>query len=169
MGKFTGFFKTVLVPALISLGLYLILHYFLLPVIRRHRHRYSQYLPLQSISDRTTSASLRVLRALNTLDWRPRWANSLPVWRNYQNHHLYNDEELLDDELGEGMVGFDVNTIRREELEIQASHGIDNQRRLSRELEEGFRDESDEENKDGDPRLPQQSRSAGQRTPSNLN
>jgi len=50
------------------------------------------------------------------------------------------DEELFDDEEGEGMVGFDVG--RRERG--YGRDGMEGQR-VGRELEEGFRDESDEE------------------------
>jgi len=59
------------------------------------------------------------------------------------------DESLLDEEEGEGMVGFDVNAHRGETRTV-APQNITSDRRLSRELEEGFRDDSDEE---GDARI----------------
>lgn len=65
------------------------------------------------------------------------------------------DEDLFDDEEGEGMVGFDElegDARRREALEEQRRVGSlgTEQRRLSRELEEGFRDESEDEDEDED-------------------
>lgn len=60
----------------------------------------------------------------------------------------HNEEDLFDDEEGEGMVGFDpVDARRREALEQRRSM-MEDDRRLSRELEEGFRDESDDEAED---------------------
>lgn len=56
------------------------------------------------------------------------------------------DGSLFDDEEGEGLVGFDVNAQRREQL--GRPHDTDHSdRRLSRDLEEGFQDESDEEDR----------------------
>lgn len=69
-----------------------------------------------------------------------------------------NDEDdvnsLFGSEEGEGMVGFDIG--RRQQnhapdlgrgAEIRSVvERLDSDRRLSRELEEGFRDDSDEEN-----------------------
>jgi hypothetical protein len=57
------------------------------------------------------------------------------------DHH---DDELFDDEEGEGMVGFDpLDERRREALEQRRSLG--EQQRVGRELEEGFRDDSEDE------------------------
>lgn len=65
------------------------------------------------------------------------------------------DGSVFDDEEGEGLVGFDVDSARREALDRRESGGVDEERRLSRELEEGFRDDSDEESSDreGTPNL----------------
>lgn len=65
--------------------------------------------------------------------------------------------DLFDDEEGEGMVGFDVEAGRREREAVARLHPeadtrqtmVDSGRRLSRELEEGFRDDSDNEENDG--------------------
>lgn len=60
----------------------------------------------------------------------------------------HNDDDLFDDEEGEGMVGFDpVDERRREALEQRRSM-MEEDRRLSRELEQGFKDESDDEQGD---------------------
>merc|ERR1712000_77218 len=47
---FLNFTKTVLIPVFIAAVLYLVIFHALLPLYRRHRARYSQYLPLQSTS-----------------------------------------------------------------------------------------------------------------------
>jgi hypothetical protein len=72
-------------------------------------------------------------------------------WR--RNAHLHqpdNDNISIDEEEGELMVGMDMDgdaRRRREALEARRSLGPDmeTEGRLSRELEEGFMDESDEE------------------------
>ena len=76
------------------------------------------------------------------------------------------DGELFDEESGEAMVGFDVQerSRRRDGMERQISNmdaatrtvngtldaGADSNRRLSRELEEGFRDDSSDEDEEQD-------------------
>ena len=55
------------------------------------------------------------------------------------------DELYFGEEEGESMVGFDMG--RRERAE-RLGRGVDSERRLSRDLEEGFRD-SDEESEEG--------------------
>jgi len=54
------------------------------------------------------------------------------------------NESLFDDEEGEGMVGFNVDASRRDAIARQQEAAITD-RRLSRDLEEGFRDDSDDE------------------------
>lgn len=69
------------------------------------------------------------------------------------------DEQFFGEQEGESMVGFDLGGQRgrrgQERLPVRSADGrvegeveIDSQRRLSRELEEGFKDESDEEGED---------------------
>ena len=53
-------------------------------------------------------------------------------------------ESLFDEEEGEGMVGFNIEASRRDTMARQEDAAI-TERRLSRELEEGFRDDSDDE------------------------
>ncbi len=44
------------------------------------------------------------------------------------------------------MVGFEISEVRREALAREGRMGgVEGERRLSRDLEEGFRDDSDEE------------------------
>ena len=71
------------------------------------------------------------------------------------------EDELFDDEEGEGMVGFDpIDERRREALDQRRSMMGNEQRRLGRELEEGFRDDSEDEG-DGDERRRSLSRGRG--------
>lgn len=55
----------------------------------------------------------------------------------------------IDEEEGEIMVGMSLGSARREALERQRSPAVETQSRLSRDLEEGFIDDSDEDDGDG--------------------
>ena len=59
------------------------------------------------------------------------------------------DNISIDDEEGEIMIGMNMDAARRAALERRRSTVADTESRLSRELEEGFMDESDEEEGDG--------------------
>ena len=135
--------QTIFLPALISLVLYLSVTYAILPVIRRHRQRYAQYLPLANLTERTSSLRERISEAfvdfILPASWRP---PRQPVSRYHDSEE--NDEDLFEDEEGENMVGFDVNRSDRAIVE-RGTYGPDTERRLSRELEEGFRDDSEDE------------------------
>ncbi|KAF2238300.1 hypothetical protein EV356DRAFT_564020 [Viridothelium virens] len=145
MAGLTAVLKTVFIPAVISLALYLSLTYAILPFIRRYRHKYNQYLPLNTISDRTSSFRQRLSDALMSFllpsSWR-RGRHRTVVDGSSPNQP---EEELFDEEEGEGMVGFEIDQRRREALDQGRSGGGEEQRRLSRDLEEGFKDDSDEE------------------------
>lgn len=71
-----------------------------------------------------------------------------------------NDSISIYDEEGETMVGMDMDPHRREALERRRSTTADSQTRLSRDLEEGFMDDSegDEEEGEGNRGRPLQSR-----------
>jgi hypothetical protein len=134
-----------MVPAVVALTLYLLITFLILPFVRRYRHRYNQYLPVSSgLSERTSSFRRHVQDALMNffLPRSMRWD---------ENDHRFGideasgDEDLFDDQDGEGLVGFDIDQRRREALERRRSDIGDQDRRLSRELEEGFRDDSDDE------------------------
>ncbi|KIX10540.1 uncharacterized protein Z518_01623 [Rhinocladiella mackenziei CBS 650.93] len=164
---FMTFAKTILLPMFISAILYLLIFHALLPLYRRHRARYSQYLPLQS-----TSLSSHLPESLQPSSLRDRLSTLilrlfLPSTWAFRNRYIRRnsvvsaDGELFDEESGEAMVGFDVQdrTRRRDGMERQVSNmnaasrtvsgvedaGSDSNRRLSRELEEGFRDDSEDE------------------------
>lgn len=162
-----------MVPALIALALYLVLHFALVPLYRRHRARYSQYLPvhtqnpLSSLSTSTSGLRARISATLLLLLVPPRWAE----WRYARQaggrvHNAADDDDNTDDEeMGEDLE-FDMEQHlahddarerrRRDGLSLsidargRGSHGHDtaSDRRLSRELEEGFADSSDDEEPD---------------------
>ncbi|PYH38472.1 uncharacterized protein BO87DRAFT_327137 [Aspergillus neoniger CBS 115656] len=136
MGSATNFAKTIIIPAVISLTLYLLFSFVIIPFFRRYHQRYSQYLPLHTISAHTTTLRDRIADAL--------MRRFLPsVWR--QSQFDQHDNISIYDEEGEIMVGMDMDPSRREALERRRSTAGDAESRLSRELEAGFMDDSDDE------------------------
>ncbi|KAF2016357.1 hypothetical protein BU24DRAFT_200363 [Aaosphaeria arxii CBS 175.79] len=141
------------VPLFTAAILYVLVAWVIVPFVRRHRSRYSQYLPVTSnVADTTASWRTRVSDAVYNLfvptGWAARWRQrrlvdgSGGVGENPE-------DELFDDEEGEGMVGFDpIDERRREALEQRRSMMGEEDRRLSRELEQGFKDDSDDEHED---------------------
>lgn len=153
----------MLVPLFLAAILYLLLAYVILPFVRRHRARYSQYLPMPTgVTTTTASWRTRISDALYNLfipsGWG--WSRGRRVVDGSGGEN--NEEELFDDEEGEGMVGFDpIDERRREALEQRRSMVGDEDRRLSRELEEGFKDDSDDEPEDDRRRSLSRSRDSG--------
>ncbi|KAF2250524.1 hypothetical protein BU26DRAFT_390290, partial [Trematosphaeria pertusa] len=144
MAGFTHFLKTIFIPLFLAALLYIALAHVLLPFIRRHRTRYSQYLPMPSTALTSTTASwrTRISDALFNLFVPSSWRARTVVDGSGAEH---NEDELFDDEEGEGMIGFDpIDERRREALEQRRSMMGEDERRLSRELEEGFKDDSDD-------------------------
>ena len=92
--------------------------------------------------------------AAQAADWRTKLSDALynlfmpSTWTRQPAIHVHNDDDDssdFDDEEGEGMVGFDpVDERRREALEQRRSM-VEEERRLGRELEQGFKDDSDDE------------------------
>ncbi|EXJ63154.1 hypothetical protein A1O7_03599 [Cladophialophora yegresii CBS 114405] len=178
-GGIGTFSRTILLPLLLALALYLVLFHALIPLYRRHRARYAQYLPLQTASSLSSHlpsslqpSSLR--DKLSTLFLRlflpSTWAfrdRFFPGRGRANSIVSADDGALFDEESGEAMVGFDVQerNQRRNGLERQVSNmhaatrtvsgqrnepvAVDSNRRLSRDLEEGFRDDSDDESEEG--------------------
>ncbi|KAF7865781.1 hypothetical protein EAF04_005946 [Stromatinia cepivora] len=139
--------KTLIVPAIISLILYLLISFVIVPVWKRYRARAGQYLPLDTISTRTTSlrqrAQAAVIRTIFPNSWRADFN---------RNRISAQDSSDFDDEDGEEL--FDVDDNRREALSLDARRGRDDDgRRLSRDLEEGFKDDSSDEEDGMDRRL----------------
>lgn len=66
-------------------------------------------------------------------------------WRQQAHISDPNDNISILDEEGEIMVGMNMDSAHREALERRRHTVAEDERRLSRELEEGFMDDSDEE------------------------
>jgi hypothetical protein len=114
-----------------------------LPFVRRHRSRYSQYLPVPAnVSDfAPPSWRTKVSDALYSLFVPSSWGRH----RAIIDARASVDDDLFDDEEGEAMAGFDpVDERRREALEQRRSM-MEEERRLGRELEAGFKDDSEDE------------------------
>ncbi|RMZ72781.1 Electron transport complex subunit C [Pyrenophora seminiperda CCB06] len=140
-----SFLKTILIPLFLAAVLYALLALILLPFVRRHRSRYSQYLPMPAaVADFPTSSwRTHVSDALYNLFVPSTWGRQRQ--RAVVDGSGQHDDDLFDDEEGEGMVGFDpIDERRREALEQRRSI-MEEESRLGRELEEGFKDDSDDE------------------------
>ncbi|KAI1173987.1 hypothetical protein F4777DRAFT_414606 [Nemania sp. FL0916] len=144
MGTTISVIKTLFVPALISLVLFLVSTYLIYPLWQYYRNRYSQYLPLDTISTQTTSLRIRMQDAIargiaSSARWRLR-SRGDPVAVAGDNESdvgfSSEDGEELDEVGGDG----------RHALSLDTHHqNADSNRRLSRDLEEGFRDDSDDD------------------------
>ena len=117
-----------------------------MPIWKRYRGRYSSYLPvgsLDTISTSTTSLRHRIQSALAGLFIPSSWRREYERSRQTVNAQ---DGVGSDFDEDEGEELFEVDDNRREALSLDARRGRDdNGRRLSRDLEEGFKDDSDEE------------------------
>jgi len=137
--------QTLIIPAIISLILYLIVSFVVVPIWKRYRGRYSSYLPLDTISTRTTSLRQRFQDAV------VRWLQP-SAWRSDGERYTASAQDGLGSDLDEedGEELYEVDDRRREALSLDARRGRDEDgSRLSRDLEEGFRDDSDEDEDTG--------------------
>ncbi|KAL7945520.1 hypothetical protein V8C42DRAFT_59177 [Trichoderma barbatum] len=141
MGDRAAGLKALVIPAVISLILFLVLTFVVVPVWRRYRSRYSQYLPIDAISEHTTSLRYRITNRLLRII-------SLPFrWR--QDRDIAMAGGISDRDLEEGEELEDIDEEIAEVLEALArSRRPDTARRLSRELEEGFIDDSSDSDLD---------------------
>ncbi|OKL56940.1 hypothetical protein UA08_07913 [Talaromyces atroroseus] len=147
---------TLIIPALISLAIYLLFSYLIIPFFRRYRQRYSQYLPLSRISAHTLPLRERIGDALMHFflpsTWRLRRHQVVVGTEGDESpdgnsrHRRDNSDSIsIFDEEGENMADMNyMSEARREALEARRSTS-DAQVRLGRDLEEGFMDDSDEE------------------------
>ncbi|KAF2146141.1 uncharacterized protein K452DRAFT_294747 [Aplosporella prunicola CBS 121167] len=152
MGGLSALLKTVFVPLVAAALLYLVVTYALLPLHRRYVRKYQHYLPLSSLAPASlvpdpSAGSLR--HRLSALFDAFRSPSYVPA-RIHAAHPVYGDDSDLDltDGEGEGMIGFSpVDGPRREALERsgRGGHAGASERRLSRDLEEGFRDSSSDD------------------------
>jgi hypothetical protein len=132
--------KTLLAPAIVSLILFLGVTFVAIPAWRRYRNRYSQYLPLESISNHTSSIRHRITARLGRM--------LLPSTWSFERHFALSSrggprDSSDDDDLEQGEELADQDTWPTLERQIGTSRP-DNTRRLSRDLEQGFRDDSDD-------------------------
>ncbi|CEJ89871.1 hypothetical protein VHEMI05692 [[Torrubiella] hemipterigena] len=136
-------FKTVIIPAIISLILFSVVTFVIVPVWRRYRNRYAQYLPLDAISNQTASLRSRITSRLASLVLPSTWR------RDQEVIAATGDDDELDD--GEELSAVQADRLRDLERRMGESRLPDHTRRLSRDLEEGFMDDSDDDD-DGDMR-----------------
>ncbi|KAH8652166.1 hypothetical protein BX600DRAFT_89212 [Xylariales sp. PMI_506] len=143
MGATLSVIKTLIIPAVISLILFVLSTYVLIPFWRHYRSRYSQYLPLDSISNHTSSFRSRVQSAIANRLIPSRWRMSIR-----ERLVQADDDTGFDSDDGEELE--DVDEERRHALSLDTAGRIetDSMRRLSRDLEEGFMDDSEDESDD---------------------
>ncbi|KAK6069243.1 hypothetical protein SCUP515_09126 [Seiridium cupressi] len=142
MGSTLLAIKTLIVPAVISLILFIVCSYILIPLWRQYRQRYSHYLPLESISSHTTSFRVRMQNAVTKWLVPARWRVGL------RERLVAAEGSDADFDSDDGEELGDVNEDGRHALSLDTSgrtEHIDSNRRLSRDLEEGFMDDSDDE------------------------
>ncbi|KAG6035833.1 hypothetical protein E4U41_005897 [Claviceps citrina] len=122
---------TLFIPGVISLIVFLLLTFAVSPIWRRYRNRYSQYLPVPTY---TSGLSTFFSRRLSMLTLPSTWN------RNRRSVDSVDVDDFSED--GEGLSTVDprlVNVFRQ-----ATSRGDDHTRRLSRDLEEGFMDDSED-------------------------
>jgi hypothetical protein len=106
---------------------------------------------LETITTSTSSLRQRLQTALAGIMLPSSWRSNFNTSR-YTAGSQAGSDGGFDEEDGEELL--DVDQRRREALSLDANRGLnDDGRRLSRDLEEGFRDESDEEEAVSDRRV----------------
>ncbi|KAM0479903.1 hypothetical protein ACHAPX_004481 [Trichoderma viride] len=138
MGDTLVVVKTLVIPAVISLILFLILTFVVVPIWRHYRVRYSQYLPIDAISEHTTGWRYRITNRLIRI------ASAPLTWR--RNREVASG--AVDLEEGEELGEIDDDIRQVLEAIARSRQGAESTRRLSRELEEGFIDDSDSSDSD---------------------
>ncbi len=116
--------QTLIVPAVVSLILFLASTYIIVPVWRRARDRYSQYIPVDTITNQTFSLRDRVSNGFSGMMARPFWRRGAS-----QQVAIGDDDGLSDD--GEELANVHPST--RRAMETNARNQPDSTRRLSRE------------------------------------
>jgi hypothetical protein len=124
--------QTLIIPAVISLILFLVSSYLLVPLWRQYRNRYSQYLPLDTLSNRTSSLRSRVQDAMARFilpsQWRTRLHDRLDMAGDTASDLGFDSDD--GEELDE------VDEDRRHALSLDTTgrgRETDSLRRLSRE------------------------------------
>ncbi|SPN97630.1 uncharacterized protein DNG_01142 [Cephalotrichum gorgonifer] len=135
MGASADTAKTLLIPGLISLTIFLVSKFLLVPIWRAYRQRYSQYLPLGAISAHTMSLRERMHTAYTEFITRRRNQGVAASGDAASDDGFMSEDG---EELGHVNQGTWNGAPRRAD-----SAGSDT--RLSRDLEEGFISDSDGE------------------------
>ncbi|KFA77780.1 hypothetical protein S40288_00475 [Stachybotrys chartarum IBT 40288] len=131
--------QTLIVPAVISLLIFLLLTFVLVPVWRHYRARYGQYLPLDAITSQTMSLRHRILNRIT------QWILATP-WRRSRDTASAVGNGTSDNDLEDGEELSVVDDDAWSAVEGQSQLGRhDSTSRLSRDLEAVFRDDSDDE------------------------
>lgn len=136
--------QTLAITAIISLTLYLLMSYLIVPIWKRYHRRYSSYLPIERISSQTNSLQQRiqatVMNYLIPSSWRSQFLRS---------RHLSSADEMSDFDEDDGEELYEVDSNRREALSLDSRRGRSEVgTRLSRDLEEGFMDDTDSESEE---------------------
>jgi hypothetical protein len=123
--------QTLIVPAVISLLLFLVSTYVALPLWRRYRQRYSQYLPVDRLSDQTSGFRHRVQSAmagwLVPSAWRRGLHDRLVVVADADSDDGFESDE------GEELEDVPISVDRRRDIEAGVPNRPEDSRRLSRE------------------------------------
>jgi hypothetical protein len=128
----------------VALALYGLLTFVIVPVWQRYRGRYSRYIPLETIGSTTRSLTQRLGDALAKFLLPSSWQE------NFNSRRLAasgGSDSGFDEDDGEELYAVDDNRRAALSLDTRPSQD-DTGRRLSRDLEEGFRDDSEEEDDD---------------------
>lgn len=147
MGATLSILKSLTLPALIALVLYLITTYLVVPLWRRHHSRYTSYIPLptsiQNLTTQTNSFRQRLQDTLTRTVLPSTW--QAVAFDTYRSPHSHTSSQDFNGDSGEELEEVD-EARRREALSLDARRGRgSDDRRLSRDLEEGFKDDSDDE------------------------
>jgi hypothetical protein len=118
--------QTLIVPAVISLIIFLLTTYVLLPLWTRYRQRYSQYIPLDRISNQTQGIRHRVQGYI--AQWMVPSA-----WRRDQHVTIADADSDDGFESDDGEELAFVPTDQRRAISVSEQHRPDDTRRLSRE------------------------------------
>ncbi|MCJ1359267.1 MAG: hypothetical protein MMC33_009268 [Icmadophila ericetorum] len=126
-----GSWKSLIIPPLVALFIFLLSAYVIAPLYRQ-RARYANYIPISISLSSSGSHQSRFSRI------QGRILEAFSPFRNRMRRvSTASDDMFGDEELEEGVGG-------QGEIE-RARINTDGERRLSRELEVGFMDDSDEE------------------------
>ncbi|OBT62092.1 hypothetical protein VE03_09017 [Pseudogymnoascus sp. 23342-1-I1] len=138
----TTLLATFLIPLFIAGSLYLLLTYALLPLYQRHHARYVSYLPLTAISTSTSTFRARLQASIAQY--------MLPAgWRTDFNAHQFAADSRsgseAGEEVGEELYAFAAGRRVGVSLDARRGRGEEEVSRLSRDLEEGFADDSSDD------------------------